>query len=181
MAFPLVHVIAATVATVGTIALEQLTQMAKDAVRDKVKPIKGSIVKCDLAVGLDHSGVYVGDERIAHRDGGGHIELVSPKDFVSRLGGRNPTSKIYVSCCGQNAVGSTSVAERALEAYSFRKDKTEQLGYNLIFKNCHHFSQHCLTGLKSDKQGTMDFTFTSLEKTLKDEYGFNMWRLWDFQ
>ncbi|MNP65712.1 hypothetical protein D3C76_1613310 [compost metagenome] len=54
-----------------------------DACRDSVLPEIGSVVYCDLALGyMDHSGIYVGNGRIAHLAGTGRIELVSPKKFI---------------------------------------------------------------------------------------------------
>ena len=143
--------------------------------RDKVHPVKGSIVCCDLGflnIGVEHSGVYVGDGKIVHRDGGGYLDIVPPKTFLERFDGINGAISVYVSCCGTEAVGSKEVAKRARRA--LKNPNFE--GYNLLTNNCHLFCQYCLT---NDDPGLLDFTFASLEKTLEEEYGFDNWRVWD--
>ena len=50
----------------------------------KVMPKKGSVLYCDLTGSfLEHSGIYVGDNRIVHLNGKGEIEVVSPAEFLS--------------------------------------------------------------------------------------------------
>ena len=49
----------------------------------QVCPVEGSIVSCLLGP-VDHSGVYVGNNSIIHRDGGGFIAEVSPREFIER-------------------------------------------------------------------------------------------------
>ena len=50
----------------------------------KVMPKKGSVLYCDLSFGIaEHSGIYVGDNRIVHLNGKGEIEAVSPAAFLS--------------------------------------------------------------------------------------------------
>ena len=46
--------------------------------RDQVRPKKGSIVYCDLAFFVEHSGVYIGNNKIVHLDGSGYVEVVTP-------------------------------------------------------------------------------------------------------
>ena len=49
----------------------------------QVYPVEGSIVSCLLGP-VDHSGVYVGNNSIIHRDGSGFIAEVSPREFIER-------------------------------------------------------------------------------------------------
>ncbi len=126
-------------------------------VLDDVVPSEGSIVCCMLAGVWDHSGVYVGNGRIIHRDGGGYIDEVSPREFLERLDGRNLAVTIFVACKGKNPTSSREIADRAREALN----DPQHEGYNLITKNCHQFCHYCLTG-KIDN-GIDDFTFTALE------------------
>ena len=141
--------------------------------RDKVYPVKGSIVYCDLGFAFEHSGVYVGDGKIVHRDGGGYLAAVSPKTFIDRLDGFNNAISIYVSCHDEDAVGSEKVAKRALAALS---DPKLAVGYDLLENNCHHFCQYCLTGVE---QGLLNYSFESLQNTMKKVYPFDNWRVWD--
>jgi len=46
--------------------------------RDHVRPKIGSVVYCDLWM-VEHSGIYIGNNRIVHLDGSGKIEIVTPK------------------------------------------------------------------------------------------------------
>ena len=144
------------------------------AANASVFPVKGSVVCCYLGMGtdfMDHSGVYVGDGKIVHRDGNGYLAIVPSEIFIKRLGGRNCASSIYVSCRGEYAVGSDETARKALEAVS----DSRHCGYNLLKKNCHHFCQFCLTG---EIAQWPFFPFTSLESILSKTYGFDNWREW---
>lgn len=109
--------------------------------RTRVTPIAGNILYCDLALYVEHSGIYLGIGEIAHLDGTGAIEIVSPKAFCGRLGGWNNALSIYVSCSGgEEAVGSASIANRARELVGRRRN------YNLIHDNFHQFVSACITG-----------------------------------
>ena len=71
----------------------------------KVMPKKGSVLYCDLTGSfLEHSGIYVGDNRIVHLNGKGEIEAVSPAEFLSLFA----LQDIYVSCMENSAVGSST-------------------------------------------------------------------------
>ena len=144
-------------------------------VLDDVVPSEGSIVCCMLAGVLDHSGVYVGNGRIIHRDGGGYIDEVSPREFLERLEGWNAAVTIFVACKGKNPTGSWEIADRAREALN----DPQHEGYNLITKNCHQFCHYCLTG-KIDN-GIDDFTFTALEDEMMRIQGMDTWRRWEFE
>ena len=164
---------------IAVIGGEKIFKEAKKWFMEKVQPIEGSIVCCGLLGGAcDHSGVYVGNGDIVHRSGGGYLEVVSPEAFLARHSGRNPAWRIHVSCRGESAVGNDKARNRALQAVN-NHNHSEYSGYHLQKKNCHHFCQYCLTGIKSEEQGPMYFTFTSLEQTLKDECQFDKWRVWD--
>lgn len=102
----------------------------------RVNPIPGSIVYCNLFLNTEHSGVYIGNNKIVHLNKHGNIESVTPQEFISGT----PANAIYVSCNNGDPVGSEVVAERARKFISSRRD------YNLFFDNCHQFSASCLTG-----------------------------------
>ena len=142
-------------------------------VKDHVTPVRGSIVCCDLAGAFEHSGVYVGNGKIIHRDGDGYLASVDPGTFLKRLSGFNPAVTIFVSCRGNSPVGGEEIACRAERAL---RDKTFS-GYDLLSKNCHHFCQYCLTGMKDN--GTLDFTFSHLEETARSVLDMNAWRVMD--
>ena len=141
-------------------------------INDDVEPIRGSIVSCSLALMLDHSGVYVGNNQIIHRDGDGYLAKVSPKTFINRLDGFNSAIMIFVSCKDDHPVGSETVAQRAEKLLN----DPREAGYDILSKNCHQFCQYCLTGTRDN--GNIDFTFTSLEDVANSVLGMNSWRNW---
>lgn len=138
--------------------------------KDKVKPKVGSVIYCGLLANqVEHSGIYIGYNKIAHLDGSGKIEAVSPEVFLDRLNGLNWAISIYVSCKDGKPVGSRVVAERA------RKKIGRRLKYSVASNNCHMFTSGCLTGkFKND-----DGFFCELEQTTERVLDANEWRVWD--
>ena len=141
---------------------------------DDVIPTEGSIVCCLLAGVADHSGVYVGSGRIIHRDGGGYIDEVSPREFLEMLNGGNAAVTIFVACKGKNPTGSRKIAGRAEGALNDPRHE----GCNPITKNCHKFWHYCLTGKINN--GITDFTFTALEDEMMSFQGMDTWRRLEF-
>ncbi len=139
-----------------------------DNCRDQVKPQVGSVVYCDLAFGfMDHSGIYIGNNRIVHLSGKGKIEVISPKKFID--GGT--ACSIYVSCKETSSVGSEKVAKRAISALGEYRD------YNFILDNCHQFTAGCLNG---DFDNSCNFLWM-LKDESKSKIKSNSWRLWDIK
>jgi hypothetical protein len=137
--------------------------------RTKVEPKAGSVVYCDLALVAEHSGIYLGNNQIAHMDGSGFIEIVSPRQFLGRLGGVNPAFSIYVSCDDETAVGKTNTVMRAMEQVGNRTK------YNAIMNNCHQFTSGCLTG----NFGNADRFLWMLKDTARKFIGATCWSIWD--
>ncbi len=135
----------------------------------KCTPVPGSVVYCDLVGCAEHSGIYVGNNKIVHLDGSGKIEQVSPNTFLKRLNGFNPAFKIYVSCHDKSAAGLKEVAARALDMVGSERD------YNLILDNCHQFSSGCLTGDFSNADNFLWMLKYTAEKSIRA----NKWRIWD--
>lgn len=141
-----------------------------NVIKDKVKPKVGSVVHCGLLANqIDHSGIYIGYNKIAHLDGSGKIEVVTSEVFLNRLGGLNMAISIYVSCKDGKSVGSRTVAERA------KRKIGKRVKYDLINNNCHIFSSGCLT----NKFDNNDGFFSELEETTERVLGSNEWRVWD--
>ena len=136
--------------------------------RDKVVPIPGSILYCDLWA-FEHSGVYIGNNKIVHLDGSGKIECVSPDEFLNRLDGINTAISIYVSCKDTKAVGNQEIANRAKNMIGSKRD------YNFILDNCHQFTAGCITGNFEEQNNFLWMVKFEAEKKL----GVNTWRVWD--
>jgi len=141
-----------------------------NVIKDTVVPVKGSVVYCSLALGYaEHSGIYIGKNKIVHLDGSGIIEVVSPQQFVERLGGFNPAMSIYVSCNNSSATGTNTIAKRAKKMVGKRRK------YNVIFDNCHQFTSGCITG---DFENADNFLWM-LKDTAKNKINTNKWRVWN--
>ncbi|MBT0080860.1 lecithin retinol acyltransferase family protein [Vibrio alginolyticus] len=132
-------------------------------------PVRGSIVYCDLAFGYaEHSGVYVGDDRIIHRNGKGLIEAVSIHQFLADTS----AISIYISCNAQgSAVGSESCAQIAEGMLGVQTD------YSLLNENCHQFCSYCLDG----EIFSSTFTLTQLKRDARAHIQASQWRVWDLR
>lgn len=123
----------------------------------KVAPRIGCILKCDLGVLLEHTGIYIGKNRIVSLNRHGHIKIESPITFFPP--GTNPLSnKIYTACFGNTdeVLGGKFVAERA------KKKIDDHTKYNVLFNNCHRFSAGCITGNFDNEV----MSFAQLEETI---------------
>lgn len=108
----------------------------------------GCIVHCKLAGALDHTGVYIGNNRIIHRDGDGFLAEVSPHEFVKRLDDRFGVRSIGVVCDARGIpLTRAIVAQRAKDALRISKLRN---GYHLLCNNCHQFCAYCWTGVKDE-------------------------------
>ena len=153
-------------AATATVIACGVTKSAYKNFDTKVMPKKGSVLYCDLTGSfLEHSGIYVGDNRIVHLNGKGEIEAVSPAEFLSLFA----LQDIYVSCMENSAVGSEHVANRALSIVG------EKRSYNLMLDNCHQFTTGCLTGNFENSSNLLTF----LKMQAKDTLGADTWHLWD--
>jgi uncharacterized protein with von Willebrand factor type A (vWA) domain len=157
--------------------------------RDKVTPVPGSVLYCDLWLAVEHSGIYVGDSKISNIvvDGLAEstVERCGPHSFTSKstLG-----RKIYVSCNQHGAVGNAAVAQGA------NAHVGERAFYGLIVKNCHQFSSKCVHYSDSDHaddsiwetlwgalpDASWEPTLRSLKTDAKNKLGATKWRLWDW-
>lgn len=158
--------------------------------RDQVTPQPGSVLYCDLWLGAEHSGIYVGDQEIANIEvtdvAEGTVNRCDPASFTSKstLG-----RKIYVSCDGDGAVGCEVVAHKAESHIGDRGL------YGLVFDNCHDFSRKCVNHSPKGREASRIERFLvqanlvseNWERTIKElkvaarsKLGATKWRLWDW-
>lgn len=154
--------------------------MIKNVFCDIVKPKVGSVVKTCLACGLaDHTGIYIGDNKIVELSGDGDIRIVSHEKFIK--GDEDSLTRtgmyMYVACAQDNngncyALAAPDIARRA------RNSVGNTRNYSLIFENCHMFVEYCING-KRDGGGIL----ISVEVALKEKFKlapsntlFDMWR-----
>ena len=146
-----------------------LESFVKNVFCDVVKPRPGSVVKIDLFGGADHTGIYIGNDEIvevANIDGAATVRIVSAEEFIegddcfSRIG-----TFIYVACKQDRngnciAMGSKDIADRARAAVG------QSSKYDLIYNNCHMFTEYCITGKRHDLCGLL----IGVENALDDKF-----------
>jgi uncharacterized protein with von Willebrand factor type A (vWA) domain len=181
-----VNVLNAGIPIAKAIGLKAYKYFINSTFRDKVTPVPGSVLYCDLRVGVEHSGIYVGEGKISNIVVDGVIESVvrrsSPRSFTSKswLG-----RKIYVSCDRHGAVGHPVVA-RGADAHV-----GERAFYGYVIKNCHTFSTKCVNYVDRNDAGsssvisdetdeTWEWTVGILKLTAQKKLGATKWRLWDW-
>ncbi|WP_442775845.1 VWA domain-containing protein [Sphaerotilus montanus] len=174
----------------GKIAFKPLKYFIDSTFRDKVIPVPGSALYCDLWLAVEHSGVYVGNGQISNIVVDGMAEssvcLSDAHDFTTKsVLGR----KIYVSCDSHGAVGHDAVASRAASHVG------ERSFYGLVIKNCHQFSTRCVNHVETAAQTssllgraldsftdeTWEPTMAILKKAAHQKLGATKWRLWDWE
>jgi len=145
--------------------------------KDKVKPVPGSVLKCDLAFGanflggsLCHTGIYLGNDEIAeitNEDSEAKVNIVDPSDFLNGRGTNfiRTGINIYVATDGDgHALGSAKVAARA-RAFAELGRRGE---YDVVDNNCHKFTVRCITG---DEPEDVKLTERDVEEALEETYG----------
>ena len=159
-----------------------LESLIKNVFCDVVKPRIGSVVKVDLSIGADHTGIYIGNNEIvevANIDNIATVRIVSAEEFIegddciSRIG-----TFIYVACKQDRegnciAMGSQDIADRASAAVGQTSE------YSLIFNNCHMFTEYCVSGRKTDLSGLLWGVELALDKKfIKHDYErlLDIWR-----
>jgi hypothetical protein len=171
------------------LGLKAIKYFVDSVFRDKVTPVPGSVLYCDLWVAVEHSGIYVGDNNISNIVVDGLAEssvlLSKPRSFTSKsVLGR----KIYVSCDHHGAVGHLAVAQGASGHVG------ERAFYGVVIKNCHQFSTRCvdyagadvadsgfLSTMSSAFPGeTWELTIGQLKEAARRKLGATQWRLWDW-
>ncbi len=128
--------------------LSDLAESILVELRDKIKPVPGSVLKCDLALGhACHTGIYIGNDEIVevtNEDGEAMVNIVSPSEFLDGQPNSMIRSgiNIYVATDGAGkALGSRKIAARAK-----RLAGKSLGGYDIFDNNCHKLTVRCVTG-----------------------------------
>lgn len=123
---------------------------------DDVRP--GTVVICALAKGVTHhSGVWLGDGRVAELDGNGNYRAVTLEVFIRGDVGESWRSGSFAyAACGPNgeALGDDRVA---MCARGFLGHKTN---YSVDANNCHRFSTACHDGGDAEAVFRLTETFS---------------------
>ena len=123
----------------------------KNIFSEDVKPVVGSVLKCDLALNMaSHTGIYLGNDRIAEVteiNGRARVRAVSPDEFLN--GDSDSMARtgafIYVAACDGEALGSAEIARRARTWLNRSRGE-----YGVTDNNCHKFTAYCITGSEPD-------------------------------
>lgn len=167
------------------LGIKVLKYFVDSCVRDKVTPVPGSVVYCDLWAMVEHSGIYIGEGQISNIVVDDLAESVvkrsDPASFSSKsVLGRN----IYVSCDSRGAVGHPVVGHGAVAHLG------ERAFYGLVINNCHQFSTRCVNyagqhrGESSifdqltQSLDTWEPTMAALKQAALKNLGASKWRLW---
>jgi len=126
--------------------------LEKNVLSDKVKPIIGSVLKCDLMLNMaSHTGIYLGNDRIAEVtevNGRARVRAVTPDEFLD--GDSDSMVRtgvfIYVAACDGEALGSAEIARRARACLNRSRGE-----YGVTDNNCHKFTAYCITGIEPDE------------------------------
>ncbi len=169
------------------VGLKPMKYFIDNYFREKVTPVAGSVLYCDLWVLVEHSGIYTGDGKISNIVVEGlaesQVQQSDARDFTSKskLG-----RKIYVSSDNRGAVGHETVSAGAVGHLG------ERSFYGLVVKNCHQFSEKCVNYAESGYQGgflsglfeingTWEPTIGALKSAARKKLGATKWRLWDWE
>lgn len=164
-----------------------------DTFRDKVRPVPGSVVYCDLKAWVEHSGIYVRDGQIAN------IAVTGTAESVVRLSDGADFSDsawlqrgIYVSCDSSGRpVGHPAIAHVA------QRHIGQRGFYGYIYQNCHTFSTKCVQYAPTQSKDWDDTLIDGVLAALPDttwepnmqylktvtaqKIGGVKWLLWDWE
>ena len=136
---------------------EVLAESARSRVRRNAQacrliapPPAGTPLLVSLALAFEHTGIYLGGNRVAELNGDGHVKAVSLTRFINGTPDgawqvRNGT-RIFAACdvCTRRPLArarSLETARAAIEAGS------NQMEYDFAQLNCHLFTAACVLGI----------------------------------
>lgn len=140
-------------------------------------PPPGTPLLVTLSLVLEHTGIYLGDSRVAELCGGGEVRVVSLTRFVNgdaydALPFRTGT-RVFAACDAltRRPLASPLAARTAREAIR----RGERLPYDIGIENCHQFTAACVRGVLPSAAafrhslGTGLASIDKLERVLADE------------
>lgn len=133
--------------------------------RPRFYPKVGSVVRTELVKGIDHSGVYIGEDKIIEiieEKKRGNVKVQSVYDFVHATSLRTGVSVyIAVNKLSKEVLYDEKIADNAKKYIG--KDNE----YELFNNNCHSFVHKCITNQPFEKI-TKVWTFKDLTKTVQN-------------
>ncbi len=117
--------------------------------RHRYYPKVGSIVRVELMGGVDHSGIYIGRNKIieiTNKDDLGCVEIVDLNDFVySSIFRSGVTIYVAIDKLSKDIIFDKKIADLA------NKHKGKKNKYQLRKDNCHSFVHKCIIDEDFDK------------------------------
>ena len=134
-------------------SLASRTRRNAGAKRLIAPPPPGTPLLVSLALALEHTGIYLGKNKVAELQDDGFVREVTLTDFVNGDTGPIPLrngTRIFAACDARSRqpVGGPSVAKVARETAK----EAFYAGYDLIQTNCHLFTAACAAGMKPDDE-----------------------------
>ena len=119
-------------------------------------PSAGTPLLVSLALAFEHTGIYLGDNRVAELNGDGCVKDVSLTQFINGMSDgvwsvRNGT-RIFAACDARTrrplaAARTLKTARKALAAADAWNE------YDFLKANCHLFTAACVRGILPGKRG----------------------------
>lgn len=135
--------------------------------KDNIEPAIGALIYCQLFT-VEHSGIYLGNGNIAHLNGKGNIEIVSPSLFTNNITTSDKDIFIPVDS-DDKPVSNYFAAKNAERAIGQRRD------YNLLLDNCHQFSAGCISG---EFENENNFLWMTKDIFNENAYSNVKWQRW---
>lgn len=126
-----------------------------------LKNIEGAIVFCELGINLQHTGIYIGNNKIIELNGDGYIKKVSIREFLNSSELRTGNILYTFTDCEKNIIQNSNAIKRAKSRLG------EKLEYNIAIENCHKFTYGCITGEFDNFVVTFDSLKSFLQNYLK--------------
>ncbi|WPA93291.1 hypothetical protein QS795_005845 [Providencia zhijiangensis] len=137
----------------------------RNFLKDEVDLVPGCPVVVKLALIVEHSGIYVGDDKVIELYGDGTINLVSTKKFLFGAYKQDIPLRtginIYTPCFDGEVIYFKDAVSRALEIHN------QTIEYHIRKNNCHMMTGYCLDGINFQKNTDCN-TFASLTKKIMD-------------
>ena len=120
----------------------------KNVFGNTITPVRGSIVKVDLALGCaSHTGIYIDENNIievAEIDGKAVVRSASKQEFMGQTSLVRTGLYMYVAAALNEPLASEEIASRAILACESYRNGDKP--YSLLDNNCHRFTRYCITG-----------------------------------
>ncbi|WP_370598913.1 lecithin retinol acyltransferase family protein [Plesiomonas shigelloides] len=139
---------------------------------DFAKLTPGCPVAVRLAGAVEHTGIYIGNDRVVELNGDGSINIITTEQFVQ--GGYRPSDGIFSSlirtgnCLYVPYYNETIHYEKSVQrAMELVNEYKNGISYNILNNNCHMLTGYCIDGINFQDNTDCRF-FSGLTKKIID-------------